>query len=131
MALHLKIVTPERVVVDAEVTELVAPGIVGEFGVLPEHVTFLGGLDVGVLRYIEAGTSKSVVVSSGYAEVAEDVVTILADDATPAEELDATASRAGVTTAEQAVQSGGDTPEEVDALLAELKRAEARVQALS
>ncbi len=131
MALRLKIVTPERVVVDAEATELMAPGVVGEFGVLPEHVTFLGGLDVGVLRYIEGGASKSVVVSGGYAEIAGDLVTILADDATPAAEIDAASARTALTVADQAVQTGADTPEEVDALLAELKKAHVRVQTVS
>jgi F-type H+-transporting ATPase subunit epsilon len=70
-------VTPERVLADTEVSELTAPGIAGEFGVLPEHVTFLGGLDTGVLSYTDAkGDKHELVVSGGYAEVLDDTVTV-------------------------------------------------------
>jgi len=129
MALHLKIVTPSRVLIDAEVSELAAPGMVGEFGVLPQHVTFLGGLDVGVLTYVEDGTKRKVVVFGGYAEVEDDVVTILADAAELADEIDAEEARASLVSAEQALDRGADSPEDVDALLGAVRRAQARVDA--
>jgi F-type H+-transporting ATPase subunit epsilon len=131
MALHLKIVTPARVLIDAEVSELAAPGMVGEFGVLPEHVTFLGGLDVGVLTYVEGEAKRRVVILGGYAEVEEDVVTVLADDAELADDIDPEEARAALVAAEQALDGGADTPEGVDELLGAVRRAQARVDAAS
>jgi F-type H+-transporting ATPase subunit epsilon len=49
--LYLKVITPEKVVVSQEVDIVVAPGTLGEFGVLPEHVAFLSGIVPGELRY--------------------------------------------------------------------------------
>jgi len=131
MPLRLTIVTPERVVVDAEVAEVTAPGTEGEFGVLPQHALFLGSLTVGVLRYVAEGRTRSVVIDGGYAEVREDVVTVLADAATAVEDIDAAAAREALLQARHAVETGDDDPVKVDALLDDLKRAEASVQALS
>jgi len=131
MALQLKIVTPTRVIVDTEVSELTAPGAVGEFGVLPEHVTFLGKLDTGVLSWVEGGQSRKLVVLGGYAEVVEDVVTVLADDAEFPNEIDLAAARAELTRLEGELKQPHETAEEVDALLAAHRRAESRVAAAS
>ena len=131
MALHLKIVTPERTLTDADVSELTAPGTAGEFGVLPQHVTFLGGLDVGVLVYVEEGRKCRVVVDDGYAEVCDDTVTILADRAEPASEIDPSEAGARLAAADRALDEGAETPEEMDVLLHGVKSARARVEAVS
>ena len=67
MALRLRLITPTRRIVDTDVDEITAPGAVGEFGVLPEHVAFVGELTDGILTYVERGTRKRVVVFGGYA----------------------------------------------------------------
>ncbi|MEE8310908.1 MAG: ATP synthase F1 subunit epsilon [Candidatus Binatia bacterium] len=131
MALTLRIVTPTRLLVDAEVSEITAPGTAGEFGVFPEHVTFLGELDLGVLRYTEGGSDKSVVVHGGFAEVRDDVVTVLADDAEFAEEIDVEAARAELGRLGTELDKGREDPAEVADLLREHRRAEARIQAAS
>ena len=131
MLLKLRIVTPMRVLVEAEVSEITAPGSAGEFGVFPEHVTFLGELDLGLLRYTEGGSSKSVVVHGGFAEVREDVVTVLADDAEFPEEIDLEAARAELGRLGAELDKGHEDPDEVTALLREHRRAEVRIQAAS
>ena len=131
MALTLRIVTPTRLLVDAEVSEITAPGTAGEFGVFSEHVTFLGELDLGVLRYTEGGSDKSVVVHGGFAEVRDDVVTVLADDAEFAEEIDVEAARAELGRLGTELDKGREDPAEVADLLREHRRAEARIQAAS
>ncbi len=131
MPLTLRIVTPTRLLVDAEVSEITAPGTAGEFGVFPEHVTFLGELDLGVLRYTEGGSDKSVVVHGGFAEVRDDVVTVLADDAEFAEEIDVEAARAELGRLGTELDKGREDPAEVADLLREHRRAEARIQAAS
>jgi F-type H+-transporting ATPase subunit epsilon len=131
MALHLKIVTPERTLTDVDVSELTAPGTAGEFGVLPQHVTFLGGLDVGVLVYVENGQRRRVVVDGGYAEVENESVTVLADRAEEASEIDPSEAGERLAAAQRALDEGADTPDEVDVLLRSVKSARARVEAVS
>lgn len=77
--IQLEVVTPEKLVVKAEVDEVVAPGLLGEFGVLPGHTTFLAELGTGRLAYTANGQPKTLEISGGFAEVRENHVTILAD----------------------------------------------------
>jgi len=113
---------------DTEVNQLSAPGVAGEFGVLSEHVTFLGGLDTGVLRYTEASGGEHVlVVSGGYAEVVDDTVTILADSAQPASEIDAQAAARERDQARAVLENSPADTESTDSALAALKLAEARL----
>lgn len=124
--MRLRIVTPTRILVDAEVTEVTAPGTAGEMGVLPQHVTFLGQMDTGVVVYEEAGKRSKVIVRGGYVEVVDDVVTILADDAELAAETDAAAARAEADRLREALKSAQGTPADIDRLLEQLRVAEAR-----
>ena len=128
MAISLKVVTPARTVVDAEVSELTGPGFAGEFGVLPEHVTFLGLLDVGVLTFVEGGKTKKLIVRGGYAEVIDDVVTILADDAQFGSEVDAGAVREELGRIERELERSDVTPDEVDSLLNAQRLAETQLE---
>jgi F0F1-type ATP synthase epsilon subunit len=57
--LNLVIVTPGGSVTKTEVTEVQAPGVRGEFGVLPGHIPFLSAIGAGVLTYVEAGRPRS------------------------------------------------------------------------
>ena len=129
MALTLRLITPTRQLVEAEVEQVVAPGAAGQFGVLPEHVTFLGELDLGLLTYVEHGTAKRVVVHGGYAEVVDDVVTILADEAELPEEIDTTTVREELADVEHQLATIVGEPAEVDALLRERRRAHVRLAA--
>ena len=125
--MKLKIVTPTRILVDTEVDEILAPGAEGQFGVLPQHVTFLGLLDLGVLSYVVAGETKSVVVHGGYAEVLGEDVTILADDAEFPEEIDPAEAKAGLAAVESDLAKASDSTDEVDVLLRARRLAEARI----
>ncbi len=80
--IRLEIVTPESAVLNEEVDEVVAPGALGQFGVLPGHTTLLTELGTGPLTYTKGGQTKSLQVSGGFAEVREEHVTILADSVT-------------------------------------------------
>ncbi|MFQ5477725.1 MAG: ATP synthase F1 subunit epsilon [Candidatus Binatia bacterium] len=129
--MRLRVITPEKVLCAVEVSELTAPGIAGEFGVLAEHVSFLGGLDVGVLDYVSDGESRRIVVYGGYAEVEGDEVTVLADEAELAEEIDSAQAKGLLADAQRELAACEGGAEDVDVLLAKLARAEARVAALS
>ncbi|HEY7535081.1 MAG TPA: ATP synthase F1 subunit epsilon [Thermodesulfobacteriota bacterium] len=75
----LEVVTPSMLVLKEEVDEVVAPGELGEFGVLPGHVPFISLLIPGELRYIKGGVERRYIISGGVAEVREDKVNILTD----------------------------------------------------
>src|SRR5512136_12410 len=86
--LHLEVVTPARVVLEKEVDIVVAPGSEGEFGVLPGHVSFLSGIVPGELHYSTGSEKESLAVSTGFAEVFRNKVSILVDAAERASEID-------------------------------------------
>lgn len=87
-SLHLDIVTPDHLVLDKEVDYVGAPGLEGEFGILPGHVPFISALSVGGLFYKADGKTRYVFIAGGFAEVSNNRVTILAESAEEAEFID-------------------------------------------
>jgi F-type H+-transporting ATPase subunit epsilon len=77
--LRLRLYTPEQELLDDDVEQVIAPGAYGEIGVLPKHAALVTMLQPGVLRYIRAGKTSSVRITGGFAEVRDDVMTVLAD----------------------------------------------------
>jgi F-type H+-transporting ATPase subunit epsilon len=87
--IRLEVVTPQKEVVSEEAQIVVAPGVVGEFGVLVGHTPFMTALDVGTIRYTDAqGQERSVFVSGGFAEALPDKVTVLAESAERRRDID-------------------------------------------
>jgi len=84
----LDLVTPERTLFSGAVQELVAPGVLGEFGVLPGHANMLAELTAGRLAYRDESGEKLMATAGGFAEVTGERVTVLLDDAVYAEDLD-------------------------------------------
>ena len=84
----LRIVTPSRLVLDEEVDEVTAPGELGEFGVLPNHIAFLTTLVPGELSFKQGATKTTLAISGGYAEVLDNVMTVLASSAEFPDEID-------------------------------------------
>jgi F-type H+-transporting ATPase subunit epsilon len=100
----LEIVAPSRQVVRSErVDEVIAPGSEGEFGVLPGHMSFLTTLKVGMLSYREGTQWHYLAVDWGYAEVVADHVTILAEGADRASDIDIAEARQAKERAEKAL----------------------------
>jgi F-type H+-transporting ATPase subunit epsilon len=85
---HFELVSPEKLVFSGEVDQVDAPGAEGDFGVLAGHAPFISALKPGVLVIASGGQRTRVVVSGGLAEVNPDGMTVLAEMATPVEELD-------------------------------------------
>jgi F-type H+-transporting ATPase subunit epsilon len=86
--IQLRVVTPSRMVLDEEVDEVTAPGELGQFGVLPNHISFLSTLVPGEMSYKQGPKQKFLAVVGGYAEVLDNVMTVLAPAAEFAEEID-------------------------------------------
>jgi F-type H+-transporting ATPase subunit epsilon len=86
--LTLEIVTPDRAIAHEQVDEVEIPGADGYFGVLPGHTPLLASLQVGELWYRKAGEKVYMSIAFGFAEVLPDRVTILAQMAERADEID-------------------------------------------
>jgi len=86
--LRLEIVTPQRLLLSEEVSEVIAPGTLGYFGVLPGHIPFVSNLTIGELMYRKGTEERHLAIIWGYAEVLPDRVVILAEEAQKPEEID-------------------------------------------
>ena len=91
--IRLKVVTPGRLVLHEEVDEVTAPGVEGEFGVLPNHISFLTLLEPGEMSYKQGATRRFLAVGGGYAEVLDNVMTVLAPAAEFGVEIDVNRAR--------------------------------------
>lgn len=128
MTVHLEVVTPEKVVVSQDVEIVVAPGTMGEFGVLAGHVPFLSGIQPGEMRYGSGSERESLAVTTGFAEVSEDKVSVLVDAAEKPYEIDVERARRAMERARERLAQR--EKEEVDFLRAEsaLRRALIRIK---
>jgi F-type H+-transporting ATPase subunit epsilon len=86
--IQLEVVTPDRLVISEAVDIVMAMGALGEFGILANHVPFLTTLQPGEVRYRRDNQLEYMVVTGGFAEVSNNKVTILAEAAEKAREID-------------------------------------------
>ncbi len=88
--IKFKIVTPERIVVEEEVYQVTLPVVGGEVTILPHHVPYIGTLQPGeiLVRKEIGGEEMSLATSGGFVEFHDDTLSILADTAERAEEID-------------------------------------------
>ena len=123
--LDLEIVTPERQLVHAQVSDVQLPGKDGYLGILPGHAALLGQLGAGALCYTAAGQPHYLAVDGGFVEILEDHVRVLADSAEKAEDIDVERAKADL----QKAQDQLATTPDPDAALAAVNRAQARINA--
>ncbi len=124
--IELEIVTPERLVVKDRAEEIQIPGRNGYLGILPGHAPLITELAVGEIEYKHAGTVTRLSVAWGFAEVLPEKVTILAETAELAEDIDverATAARERALEEIRKADTGDAYAEAADALA----RAESRL----
>ncbi|HKW00420.1 MAG TPA: F0F1 ATP synthase subunit epsilon [Vicinamibacterales bacterium] len=124
--LRLEFVTPERALAQNDVDEVVLPGELGDLGVLPGHAPLLTALRPGEMWYRKGNERTYAFVAGGFAEIVQDRVSILAQVAERAEEIDIERAEAARRRAEDAlVKPSSDTDLEIARL--ELARAIARL----
>jgi F-type H+-transporting ATPase subunit epsilon len=99
--LTLSIVTPEREIVRVQVDEVELPGSEGYFGVLPGHTPMLATLTVGRLTYRSGTDTQALAIAFGFAEVLPDTITVLAQIAERAEDIDVARAEAARKRAEE------------------------------
>jgi F-type H+-transporting ATPase subunit epsilon len=125
--IQFDLATPERLLVSEPVDEVIAPGSEGEFGVLPGHCRFLTTLRIGELRYRKGAEWKLLSVSWGYAEVEPQRITVLAEIAERAEEIDLARAEAAARTAELQIAAASKR-EEMAAARQQLEKALLRLK---
>ena len=121
----LEVVTPEKSLLSQEVDMVIAPGTAGEFGVLPGHSHMLSTLRIGELRYQVQDVWHYMSVLWGFAEVTPAKVTVMAEIAEKAEDIDVNRAQAAVEKAEQRLRAGG-LPSEVKEAEISLEKARLR-----
>ena len=126
--IELEIVTPGGVVVREVVDEVEAPGVEGNFGVLPGHTPLMSELRIGNLRYRVGVESHFVSVNWGFAEVLPTKMNVLVETAEKGEDIDLMRAETAKTRAEERLQEFGATYDTHRARKS-LERAQARLQA--
>jgi F-type H+-transporting ATPase subunit epsilon len=127
--IHLIVVTPERQLLQETIVEVTIPGLDGELGILPGHAPLITELGIGELRYRTSENSEPVplAILRGFAEVLPDRVTVLAETAERATEIDLSRAEAALARAQKRLSSN-DTNIDWDRASIALQRAVIRIQ---
>ena len=126
--LTLELATPTKLVVTAEVDEVVVPGSLGYFGVLPGHAPLLATLGIGEVTYQSGREQYHVAVSGGFAEVRNDKVIVLADTAETPADIDRARAERARDRAEARLAGRGQDEVDYGRAVAALARAVTRLQ---
>jgi F-type H+-transporting ATPase subunit epsilon len=129
--LNLEIVTPEKKVFSDTVDAVTIPTESGEVGILNNHAPLISTLKPGILSYTRGGTNERMVIAGGFLEVSENNVSVLADIAETADEIDVEAARGERETLEKELGAWKGSEEEFEVQKERLEKAQARLQLTS
>ena len=128
MPLVLDIVTVERQVLSEEVDMVIAPGVQGELGILPRHAPLITALSEGELRIKQGEDERIFAIGGGYLEVLNDQITVLADSAEYAEEIDIARAEEARERAERLLAEGPADPVSRQVIEGALRRSRVRIK---
>lgn len=120
--LNLKVITPEKVVIEETVDAVYSKAVDGEFGVLPSHQPYMTALDIGFTKYVKDNTEEYITTMGGIFQVSDNNIIILADVAETGVEIDITRARAAKERAEARLRMAA---RDIDAHRAEIALARA------
>ena len=129
--LNLEIVTPEKKVLSETVDAVTVPTASGEVGILTNHAPLISSLKSGILSYSKGGAVERMVVAGGFIEVSANNVSVLADTAETAGEIDVEAARIERETVERSLGAWKGSEEEFEVERERLEKAQARLQLVS
>ncbi|NLG73894.1 MAG: F0F1 ATP synthase subunit epsilon [Chloroflexi bacterium] len=131
MPIRVEIVSQDRMVFEGDADIVIAPGVNGEMGILPNHAPLLSTLKYGILKVRYQGREEAFTVAGGLIEVQPDIVTVLADAAENVEEIDVARAEESRRRAEELLKKGPppDTDEYLK-LQAALRRSNLRLEAV-
>jgi F-type H+-transporting ATPase subunit epsilon len=130
MNLNVRVITPDKVVWDAMVEELILPSSTGQLGILQDHAPLLTALDIGVMRLKTDSSWTSIVLMEGFAEVEDNKVTILCNGAEEASSIDVKVAQEELEKTTLLVDEATTKKEKIEATI-ELRKAKARLQAVA
>ena len=110
--LKLEIVTPESKIYSEDVEMVTLPGSEGEAGIYPNHVPLMTQVQAGEILVNRGGTEEVVAIGEGFAEITDEHVAILTDNAANSDDIDEAAAEEARAKAEQRLAEGGDISEE-------------------
>ena len=125
--MHLEIFTGEQILFEGDVDVVVAPGTEGELTILPHHATLMTTLQSGELRYKENGSENYVVLTGGFMQVALEAVTVMADAAERAEDIDEVRAQQAMERSQERIAQRG-TDMDLERALSSLRRAQMRLE---
>ena len=128
---RLSIVTPEKVVYDADIRSLIVPGSDGYLGVLSHHAPLITALRPGKIEFRDRNDELHIMaVSNGFLEVSHNVATLLADAVEPAEDIDIERARAAYEREMAHLRAGlaGDSQVDLTLTRAAVERARNRIR---
>ena len=130
--LTLRVITPERIVLDERVSSVRIPGVDGSIGIHPRHAHMVAALDVGPLEYAQGGTEHALFVSEGFAEVRDGTVRVVCEAGERPDEIDESRAAKAEERARARLKEAGvvSSKEAIDRLRAEaaLRRAVLRLK---
>ena len=126
----LEVATPERLLIQEQVTEAQIPAEMGMIGVLPDHAPWLGALGTGELSYTGGGSRRTMFLSGGWIQVLNNEVRVIADRAEYANEIDVNRAEAALKRAQERLTHPAEAGNvDIARALNAMRRAEARIVA--
>jgi F-type H+-transporting ATPase subunit epsilon len=129
--LKLNLVTPiKKLVTDLEIDEVFVPAYKGELNILPGHAALVTTLSTGILKYRPKGSSTLIhaAISWGYCEIFNDEVTVLAETAETAEEIDTSRAEDAMRRASQALTGKDGSPDDFEKYQNKIDRSITRLE---
>jgi len=129
--LTLRVITPDRIVLDTPAESVRVPALDGSMGFLPRHAPLVAALDLGTLSWREGGKEQTLFVSGGFVEVKQDTVRVVSEAGERPQDIDVERARAAEKRARERLDQGrGKADAQIDILRAELalQRALARLR---
>lgn len=125
--LRVEVVTAERTVLETEADMVILPGVEGQLGILPRHAPLITALAPGEIRLKQGGGEQELAVSGGFVEVWDNKVTVLADAAERAEEIDLARAEEAMRRAQERIRSRASDVD-LERALRSLQRAAVRLK---
>nr|YP_010574894.1 ATP synthase CF1 epsilon subunit [Allium tenuissimum]YP_010575317.1 ATP synthase CF1 epsilon subunit [Allium anisopodium]YP_010876331.1 CF1 subunit epsilon [Allium linearifolium]UZM10238.1 ATP synthase CF1 epsilon subunit [Allium tenuissimum]UZM10831.1 ATP synthase CF1 epsilon subunit [Allium anisopodium]WDD58005.1 ATP synthase CF1 epsilon subunit [Allium anisopodium]WGF22389.1 ATP synthase CF1 epsilon subunit [Allium tenuissimum]WHE17520.1 CF1 subunit epsilon [Allium anisopodium] len=130
MTLNLCVLTPNRIILDSEVKEIILSTNSGQIGVLPNHAPIATAVDIGLLRIRLNDQWLTVALMGGFARISNNEITILGNDAEMSTDIDPQEAQQALEIAEANLSRAQGKRQAIEANLA-LRRARTRVEAVN
>lgn len=128
MTLKIRVIAPDRTVWNADAEEVILPSSTGQLGILTGHIPLLTALDIGVMRVRIEKDWIPIVLLGGFAEVEDNIITILVNGAEEASEIDIETAKSNLEAAMLMLTEAETNKEKIEATQ-RIRKARARVQA--